>query len=65
MRRALAPLAVAALAGVIVIGLTQAGDSTGGAEPAAFELDGETAFVHQGGYGTEAKLVADIEAHLG
>ena len=27
--------------------------------------DGETAFVHQGGYGTRDKLVADIEAHLG
>ncbi len=41
MRRALALLAVAALVGVIVIGLTQAGDSTGtsgGTEPATFDL---------------------------
>ena len=43
MRRALALLAVAALAGLIVIGLTQAGgtsESSGGAPPAGFDLAG-------------------------
>ena len=29
------------------------------------DAGGETAFVHQGGYGTRAELAADIEEHLG
>lgn len=29
------------------------------------DAEGETAFVHQGGYGTRAQLAADIESHLG